>query len=328
MNATSLIAVLVYIHVCVAATDCEKFDAKLDASLEEIKGMLNEFIQSCCGNGGNNGSNGNNQHCDQISRIYDISTIGLPDAAINIFDGPWYIHISDKGSVYLIDLLGRKLYKVDSQNLSTYKSVNFDGTPVGIYATSTQVLVADATNKRIVEYTTDLDLVKTIINMPVVPNGVAVDCDNNYEIYVTGRTTGIVYVYNSDGIKSHEIKIAEPGDYLRKICFVNDLMYISSLGEGSVYVYTKAGAFVNRYRPRGLTWADGPFVDGNGNIYVPDAIYDKCNVYVLNSSGEVIKVFSCEPGKSPRDVSIAPDGKLWVSAFWGSNYNAALYIYF
>ena len=333
MIATSLLAVLVlsslYIHVCVAATDCsllameekfEKFDAKLSASLEEIKGMLN-----------GRSSNGNNQHCDQISRIYKYA-LDVPTTANNIYNGPQYIHISDAGMVYLTESLEQKLHKLQARCFNTLKTVNFDGTPAGIYATRTQVLVADATNKRIVEYTVNLDLVKTIINMPVVPNGVAVDCDNNDQIYVTGKTTGIVYVYNSDGSESHQIKVAEPGDYLRKIWFVNDRMYITSMYEGAIYVYTKAGAFVNKYRPSGLKYPDGLFVDGNGDIYVTDSRNDKCDIYKLNSCGEVIKVFSCDTtghgGKSPRDVSIAVDGAMWVSAYWDiADNNDALFIF-
>ena len=49
-----------------------------------------------------------------------------------------YIIISDEGIVYLTECSEQKLHKLDSQG-NILKSINFDGTPVEIYATSTQV---------------------------------------------------------------------------------------------------------------------------------------------------------------------------------------------
>ena len=65
-------------------------------------------------------------------------TIGSADKVIKGFNSPWYIHISDEGIVYLTECSEQKLHKLDSQG-NILKSINFDGTPVEIYATSTQV---------------------------------------------------------------------------------------------------------------------------------------------------------------------------------------------
>ena len=92
-------------------------------------------------------------------------------------------------------------------------------------------------------------------------------------------------------------------------------------GKSSIYVFTKEGVNVKTIKVSGLgAEAEGPFLDGNGNIYQPDRTNGM--VYILNSSGTVIKKFQ-SAAKGASDAVIAPDGTLWVVNFAGN----AIYLY-
>ena len=266
-----------------------KLDQKVDEKFEKLEIMLN-----------------------RASRIRDPSTLEISEKkAIKGFDNPLSVHVADDGIAYFTEYSGRKLHKLDSQG-NVLKSVSLDDAPMGIYVKGKRVFVAQW-SKGIVEYTTNLDEVGIKIRSEQITRGVAagVAVDSDGKVYVSGHSTGIVHVYNKDGSKSHDIQVTESSGKKTLKYFRFDpsenFIYVPSRDEGAVFVFTKEGNFVNKFTVDAVV--ESAFVDDNGNIYAAGDYTG--TVFILNSSGEIIKNFK-PSGVRPSDAVIAPDGTLWV----------------
>ena len=160
--------------------------------------------------------------CD-CNRTQSPSTIGGPLKTITGINRPFYIHITDNGEVFISGWGDGYVHKFDFQNFQKKFSIA-NGGPTGVYAKGNRVYVAGYFANKIYEYSMDGVLIGKITeqNQPV---GLAVDSDGKF--YVSEHITGKVYVYNSNGTKSHVI--TGIGTYPRKLQF--DL-------DGNLYVNT------------------------------------------------------------------------------------------
>ena len=295
--------------------------------LQKIESKLDE----CCkktgdagtGNGGDKGDGSDKgdggDAGDKPSRTRDPNSIGsTPIKTITGFNGPFNLYFTDDGTAYLTEYSGSKIRTLDSKG-NTLKEASVPTNPLGIHVKDGVVYVAHVGNQ-IIKYSAS-DLSKTAsFHSPNRPIGVAVDSNGN--IYANEYNTGIVHVYNNGGSKIRTMQMAIDGDSLRAIRFdANENLYSSSLDPPTIYVSTKEGVNVKAIKVSGLrVLAEGPFVDDNGNIYVPDV--KNGMVYILNSFGTVIKKFQ-SAAKGASDAVIAPDGTLWVVDYHGN----AIYLY-
>ena len=289
---------------------------KLDGKLDNIESKL-DTLQKKATTSGNGDSKPKHNGDSKPKRTRDPSTIGSSlKKKITGFTDAWNIFITDGGLVYLPDFDSGKLYTLDSDG-NKLKDVSFPGQPASIYVLRDEVYVADFKYGKIRRYTKDLVPVSSKDFDSPTPASLAVDSNGN--IYVVGYSNNKVKIYKDDGSKSGEIEfeISDSNKYLRTIRFdAKENLFGSSYYESSILVYTKAGTLVNKFTISGITYTVGPFIDDIGNIYVADH-YGM--IYILNSSGAVIKSFQ-SVSKYICDIALAPDGTLWILDNYGAIY--------
>ena len=250
----------------------------------------------------------------KAKRIRDPFTLGnTPKKTITGLGGLWGMYIADDGIAYIVDG-GSKITKLDS-NGNKLKEITVDKGPLGIHVKGNKVFVA--LGGEIGIFTRDLTKVGRISSGYNFAIAVAVDSDD--KIYTAG-TDGTMHVYNKDGSKSHKIDLTKKNGIMFAIRFdANENIYTSIFQSSSLLVYTKAGV-VNEFTVNGIS--GNPFVDDNGNIYVPGGHASPGLIYILNSSGSIIKRFQTPVKKKGalRDAIIGPDGTLWVLDAMGTIY--------
>ena len=250
------------------------------------------------------------------SRTRDPKSIGsTPIKTITGIVNPFNLYFTDDGTAYLTMHGGSKICTFDSKGNKLKEALIPEGTPSGLHVKDGVVYIALWRANQIVKYSaSDLSRIGSF-SSPHFPIGVAVDFKGN--IYANEQNSGSINVYNKDGSK---IRYIQPSGG-RAIRFdANENLYSSRISPPTIYVSTKEGENVKTIKLSDLVYADGPFVDDNGNIYVPDR--SNGMVYILNSSGDVIKKFQ-SAAKSPTDAVISPDGTLWVVDHVGN----AIYLY-
>ena len=317
MYSTGVIITLLIGSGLIAAVSSS--DDDILCYLQKIESKLDE----CCkktgdgtGDGGDKGDGGDAGN--KPSRTRDPNSIGsTPIKTITGLSGPFNLYFTDDGTAYLTEYNGNKICTLDSKG-NKLKEASVLANPLGIQVKDGVVYVAHSGNQ-IIKYSAS-DLSKTgSFTSPNKPVGVGVDSNGN--IYVTEYTTGKVHMYNNDGSEIRVMQMASNGNYLQSIRFdANENLYCTSYYQSTIYVSTKEGVNVKTIKVSGLVYAEGPFVDDNGNIYQPDR--SNGMVYILNSSGTVIKKFQ-SAAKGATDAVIAPDGTLWVVDYKGS----AIYLY-
>ena len=257
----------------------------------------------------------------KAKRIRDPFTLGnTPKKTITGLGGLWGIYIADDGIAYITNG-GSTITKLDS-NGNKLKEITVDkGEPRGIHVKGNKVFVA--LGEEIGIFTRDLTKVGKITLSPSFSHATAVAVDSDDKIYtLAGGGGGTICVYNKDGSMSHKIDTKKAG-FIFNIRFdANENIYTANVvgaEASSVSSYTKAGAFLREFSLNGIS--GGPFVDDNGNIYVPGGFASPGLIYILNSSGSIIKRFQTPVGGHVvSDVFIAPDGTLWVLDFSGTIY--------
>ena len=244
----------------------------------------------------------------RAKRIRDPFTLGnTPKKTITGLDvGLWGMYIADDGIAYITG--DNIIAKLDS-NGNKLKEITVDKGATGIHVKGNKVFVASGDEIEI--FTRDLTKVGKIRPELIChPRAVAVDSDD--KIYIAGSGNAIC-VYNQDGSKSHKIDLKEPGINYYIRFDANEILYTANINGNAVSSYTKAGAFLRKFSLNGI--AGGLFVDDNGNIYVLGGFNSQGLIYILNSSGSIIKRFQTPVEKTApfgNEVFIAPDGTLWV----------------
>ena len=285
---------------------------KLDGKLDNMESKLDTLQKQCCK--ATTGGNGDGKPKPKPKRTCDPSAIGSsPKKTITGFNMPWNIFITDDGIAYLPEYGGQKLRKLDKDG-NKLKEVSFPGQPTSVNVHGNEVYVTDMQNNKIRRYTKDLSPISSKdFNSP---GPVSLAVDSSGIIYVSEYFQGKVNIYQDDGSRTGGIDfaISHPNKYLRNIRFdAKENLFGSSYFESSILTYTKAGTLVNKFTISGVTYTNGPFIDGNGNIYVAD--FSNGMVYILNSSGTVIKSFN-SAAQSASDIALAPDGTLWILDYY------------
>ena len=250
------------------------------------------------------------------SRTRDPDSIGsTPIKTITGFSGPFNLYFTDDGTAYLTEYYGHKIRTLDSKGNKLKVALISEGAPKGLHVKDGVVYIALLHSKKVVKYSaSDLTTIGESLTTQF-PIGVAVDSKGN--IYANEHNSGFIYVYDKDGSKIRTIR-PSGGRALR--FDANENLYSSRISASTIYVSTKEGENVKTIKLSGIGMAEGPFVDDNGNIYQPDRTNGM--VYILNSSGTIIKQFQ-SAAKGASDAVIAPDGTLWVVDFSGN----AIYLY-
>ena len=278
---------------------------------DKMESKLDTLQKQCCSTTKDDDHDSSDGKSDVVKakRIRDPFTLGnTPKKTITGLDGLWGIYIADDGIAYITGG-NKKITKFDSSG-NKLKEITVDKGATGIHVKGNKVFVA--LGDEIGIFTRDLTKTGKITISPSDGTAFAVAVDSDDKIYFKGNPS-VIHVYNKDGSKSHKIDLKY--GFMLTIRFdAKENIYTAGTlyDDSSVLFYTKAGIFVREFPLKGIS--GGPFVDNNGSIYVPGGHASPGLIYILNSSGSVIKRFQT-PVKTRaalRDAVIAPDGTLWV----------------
>jgi len=217
---------------------------------------------------------------------------------------------------------------ISDMHMPAYQaSIYGSESPMGVAVTpdGSRIYVADTEGDRVVRVFDLGGNLITTLQPPAetgtehVPVWVAVD-PATFEVFVTDRPTGEVYVYDRDGAyeRTFAPTIAIPGWQPVGIAFdaAGDVL-VTDLGgpAAQIEMFDPSGVLLRTYaQAEKLSFPNGVAVDANGNVYVADSNNGRLLVYAPD--GTLVSQVGRGVGTGklglPRGVSIDDQGRVQV----------------
>ena len=241
----------------------------------------------------------------------DLASIGDPKKTITGITTPLHIYITNDGKVFITGWGDGHVHIFDKDGNFQKKFKPPTADLFGVCGKGDQVYVGSLSGQKVYEYTIDGKLIGDKLSVPH-PLGVAVDSDGKFYVSHSAYSTGKIHVFNPDGSKSFDM--SGIGTNPRKIQFDSDgNIRVTDYPTGTVYVVSKSGTVLSKLKIEGVNYGEGLYVDSDDNMYVCNRGTDP--VYICDKNGKQIKVI--KGFKSAGDASIAPDGTLWITDYYG-----------
>jgi tripartite motif-containing protein 2/3 len=190
------------------------------------------------------------------------------------------VAVDDDDNVYVTDFGSENIFKFDEQ-CAKVKAIKpaiegFDACGIAVFLD--HVIVADEGTRRLLVFTKDLSLERTIDWQIGLPFGVSCDQDGN--MYVCDFDNNCIQVFNIQGVFLYSISkkgsLSCKLDRPHSICVSGDLVYVTEWGNTHcVSVFTKKGKFITSFGEYGskegeFNCPSGLAVDSDGVLYICD----------------------------------------------------------
>ena len=261
----------------------------------------------------------------------DYTKLKDPAQIITGITGPRYIAFSDNGDmfvpitiywehcIHVYDCSGKKKTTIGSYGSG---ELQFQS-PCGIAISGEVVYVAEQEGNRIHKLTTGGEFLGTFgqkgsdVGQFNRPCGINISPEG--KVYVADTGNSRIQVFHSDWTLSHIIDRKVSGDgYCNRpqgVAFdISGDVHVTGFGSNSVTVFTPSGQFVRKYDQTHLSNQIGIAIDSAGYSLVVSNRSSSLSIY--DPSGNFIH--SIKGFNNPWDVSVSPDGSVWVADF-GNN---------
>ena len=232
-----------------------------------------------------------------------------------------YIAFSDNGDmfvtsesdhcIHVYDSSGKKKTTIGSRGSG---ELQFQS-PHGIAISGEVVYVAEHGGNRIHKLTTGGEFLGTFgqkgSNDGQFNGPAGINISPEGKVYVADSNNRRIQVFHSDWTLYHIIdgKVSGDGSFDRPFGVAFDMSGDVHVTENSVTVFTPSGQFVRKYDQTNLNGPIGIAIDSAGYSLVANNSSHSLSIY--DPSGRFIH--SIERFKHPWDVSVSPDGSVWVA---------------
>ena len=254
----------------------------------------------------------------------DYTKLKDPVQTITDIKYPMYIGFSDNGDMFVTSTSDHCIHVYDSSGKKkTTIGSNGSGelqfeSPYGIVISGEVVYVAEYGGHRIHKLTTGGEFLGTFgqrgsdVGQFNVPHGINISPEG--KVYVADYGNSRIQVFHSDWTLSHIIdeKVSGDGSFtcLYGIAFdISGDVHVTGYNSNSVTVFTPSGQFVRKYDQTYLSNPIGIAIDSAGYSLVVKNFSASLSIY--DPSGRFIH--SIEGFIMPWDVSVSPDGSVWVA---------------
>ena len=254
----------------------------------------------------------------------DYTKLKNPVQTITGIDDPMYIAFSDNGDmfvtsqsdhcIHVYDSSGKKKTTIGSRGSGELQFQN----PYGIAISGEVVYVAEYRGHRIHKLTTGGEFLGTFgqkgsyVGQFNGPLGINISPEG--KVYVADSANNRIQVFHSDWTLSHIIDgmVSGDGSFDSPECVAFDIsgdVHVTGWSSNSVTVFTPSGQFVRKYDQTYLKNPVGIAIDSAGYSLVVNNGSKSLSIY--DPSGNFIH--SIVGFSNPWDVSVSPDGSIWVA---------------
>ena len=252
---------------------------------------------------------------------HDYTKLKDPVQTITDIQFPCYIAFSDNGDMFVTSDSDHCIHVYDSSRKKK-TTIGSKGsgelqfqTPHGIAISGEVVYVAEWVGNRIHKLTIGGEFLGTFgqkgsdVGQFNGPHGINISPEG--KVYVADYGNHRIQIFHSDWTLSHIIdgKVSGDGSFTGPFGVAFDISGDVHVTENSVTVFTPSGQFVRKYDQTHLKTPIGIAIDSAGYSLVVNNGSGSLSIY--DPSGRFIH--SIEGFIHPWDVSVSPDGSVWVA---------------
>ena len=264
-----------------------------------------ESITCTCTGGGNG-------HCI----VRDPATIGSPKKVITGIRGPHNVLITPSNDVFIPGYFDKFLYRYDIQGNFKKKYKVPSGNPMMLDLHDGELYVTNLMGNTV--YTAKFCNGELGPFRPFIfqskPTGFKISKDGS-RTYVSEYHSGRIHMYNCALNKIGTFLLPKPSFDPTEIQFDLDGNINVPSYNPKIHVYSKTGVLIRTITHPGAKAIQGFFNNCDGTRVLADR---SGKVVFAHADGSTIKVISGYGMKQPADVTIAPDGTLWVADVIGN----------